>query len=229
MEQSQDFATPLKAGNIMTEGVSDIPSPLSPHLVEEAERLLSGRWKEESGLTERVVEHLDNLGGAISRIARSVHKSQLENALRYQDVAGDFDKVKAWQDGANERIGRSVPIKDREFLSLWSALDFSVRSLEAEVQDCVEDLKRRNDQLVNEKMILEKTVIELKDAVVQLSKMWTKFFVIVSKMWRDSRKRWRRKCTLEVHVFRMESYLLGRQKERPMKIYLSMTRKEVKR
>jgi hypothetical protein len=74
--------------------------------------------------------------------------------IHYRVVARDFEKVRAWQEHTTERIGKSVLIKESDFHSLWSALDYGVCAMEVELHECVGELKRCNEELIKEKVAL---------------------------------------------------------------------------
>jgi hypothetical protein len=49
-----------------------------------------------------------------------------------------------------KKIGNSVPVKDHDFSSLWSTLDYGMQAAEAELQDAIKELKRWNDEHIRE-------------------------------------------------------------------------------
>ena len=73
----------------------------------------------------------------MDKVMLEVHQSQLTEFSHYTEIATDFLKVKAWQEYMESCMGVSVPIKDQEFPSVWSALDYSVKTSESELKDCV--------------------------------------------------------------------------------------------
>jgi hypothetical protein len=77
---------------------------------------------------------LEKLGDAMDKVMIKVHQSQLTEFGHYTEIATDFLEVKVWQEYMESRVGVSVPIKDREFPSVWSALDYySVKTSESEL------------------------------------------------------------------------------------------------
>ena len=63
-----------------------------------------------------------------------MYRHQMRELERYQEVAGDFAKVKACQVQMESRIGANVPVRGREFASIWSALDYGVRALDSTIE-----------------------------------------------------------------------------------------------
>jgi hypothetical protein len=141
IEQAQDFATPVKAVNVKSEAALVYDSSPSPLILNEMDTSFGDSWREELGLPEKVIEHLIDLCEAISRTNEGLRKAQLRETFHYQDITGDFERVKAWQDQVTEKIGKSIPVKDHDFPSLWNALDYGVKAAEAELQEAVKELK----------------------------------------------------------------------------------------
>lgn len=172
VSQAQEFATPLKVANLKLEvdPQEELDSTIPPSSHEDQDWSSQLPWKEGSGLPDSVIEYLKRLGDTILRIKLSMHQVQVQDMNRYQVIAGDFEKVRAWQEHMTERIGKSVLIKERDFHSLWSALDYGVCAMEIELQECVGELKWSNEELNKEKVVLERDLRDLKDLVIKAFK-----------------------------------------------------------
>jgi hypothetical protein len=160
-KQAQMFTTPAKAANLMGSDKLDYEQDrtLSPFLTED-DLTQREMWREDPFVPSSIVDHLEKLGDAMDKVMSDSHQHLVMGVQNHSEVAGDFGKVKAWQDQMDGRVGMSVPIKEREFPSLWGALEYSVRASESELQQLRESLE-------SEKEIMSKDFAEWKKAVVQ--------------------------------------------------------------
>jgi hypothetical protein len=78
VKQVQDFATPVKAAEVKADMALMYDSSPLPLVLNEIDIVPFGNsWKEESGLPEKVIEHLIELGEAIARTNEGLRKAQV--------------------------------------------------------------------------------------------------------------------------------------------------------
>jgi hypothetical protein len=51
-----------------------------------------------------MLNHIEKLGDAMDKLLEDSYKSRMRDLQQYQEIAGDFDKVKAWQQHCELRI-----------------------------------------------------------------------------------------------------------------------------
>jgi hypothetical protein len=87
--------------------------------------------------------------------------------LRYELIANNFVKYKVWQDDMIEKVGQRISVKGRDFPSLWGALNHSVNSAEAELQEAMVKLRKITDPISKDKPRLDQDMVDWKAAVLK--------------------------------------------------------------
>jgi hypothetical protein len=92
-------------------------------------------WRDASILPGDLIDHLEKLGEAMDKVMEEGYRNQRLQMQHYHEIAGDFEKVKAWQMKLEGRVGTNVPIYKRDFPSLWGALSFGIGVLDHEMSE----------------------------------------------------------------------------------------------
>jgi cell fate (sporulation/competence/biofilm development) regulator YlbF (YheA/YmcA/DUF963 family) len=168
VEHAQQFTTPAKAASfkLTTEEV-DMNTAFSPFL-DDSDILMRQFWRVNAVLPDAVLDHIEKLGDAMDRVLEDNFKSQIRDLEQYQEIAGDFNKVKVWQQQLEARIGTNVPVFRRDFASLWNAIEFGMETLDQEdkkIEVKVEDVKSQVERLESVVELLEKEMADWKTAV----------------------------------------------------------------
>ena len=167
VDQAQQFSTPAKAEGLKVDIEEfDTEVPFSPFL-RESDVTTRQEWRDQEVLPEGVLDHIEKLGDAMDKLMEDNYRNQVRELEHYQDIAGDFEKVKAWQEQLDGRIGTTMPIFQRDFPSLCGALDFGVQVLNKDLEENTDLLKSQVEQLGADVKVCEKTMEEWKAAVAQ--------------------------------------------------------------
>jgi hypothetical protein len=170
VEHAQHFTTPAKAAAFKLTTEEEEAAPTFSPFLDDSEVAMRQAWRTDSVLPEAMLNHIEKLGDAMDKVLEDSYKTQFRNLQQYQEIAGDFEKVKAWQQHCELRIGTGVPLFKRDFPSLWSALEFGFESLEQEdgiIQSDVEIAKSQIEQVERLVSIVEKELSDWKAAVAE--------------------------------------------------------------
>ena len=165
VEKAQAFTTPAKANELKV-NYEDVIDGFSPFLGEE-DLAKREKWRQDPSMQVDFLELLEKLGDGMDKVMSDTHRAHLDELRRYKEIGCDFDKVHTWQTHMEGRVGTSLPVYGREFPSVWGALDYSARLMDARLAEVLSEHKKVIESLEFEKEAVAKELKEWKEAVSQ--------------------------------------------------------------